>query len=142
MKLSTKSRYGVRMLLDMAIHEDSSHVNLADIAQRQDVSLRYLEQIAAELKRSGIIKSVRGAHGGYRLNMLPNKIILSDILTILEGDLLVVDEEETFSALERCMQQDVYAPLNDKIASYLSGISLQDMADQARHRDEGIMYFL
>jgi Rrf2 family protein len=130
------------MLMDMAIHQGQPHCNLADIAQRQNISPRYLEQIVAELKRNGLVKSVRGAHGGYRLSLPTDRIMLFDVLTILEGDLKVVEEEETFSTLERCIQENVYDPLSEKIEAYLSNVSLQHMADLSKEQDKAPMYFL
>ncbi len=142
MKLSTKSRYGVRMLVDMAMHQDQPHCNLADIAKRQDISPRYLEQIAAELKRNSIIKSVRGAHGGYRLGFPAEKLMLKEILDVLEGDLHIVDEQDSYTALQQCLNENVYDPLSRVMQSYLGKISLQDMAEQSRLKDDGEMYYL
>ena len=143
MKLSTKSRYGVRLLLDMAINTDPAHINVAEIANRQDISPRYLEQIIGELKKSGIVRSVRGAYGGYKLNLPPSQITLRDILNIFEGDLLLVDEEPApATQLEQCIQEQVYDALSERINTYLSSITLEQLTDKYRQQIETKMYYL
>jgi len=91
MKISTRGRYGVRLLIDLAEHADQNHVPLAQVAERQKVSARYLEQVAVILKRAGYIRSIKGASGGYALARNPADIVIGDVLRTLEGDMLVVD---------------------------------------------------
>jgi Rrf2 family protein len=91
MKISTRGRYGVRLLIDLAEHAGEDHVSLAGIAGRQHISIRYLEQVAVILRRSGFIRSVKGASGGYSLAKKSEDINIGEVLRILEGDMLVVD---------------------------------------------------
>jgi Rrf2 family protein len=130
------------MLMEMAMHPQAEHCNLADIAVRQNISARYLEQIAAELKRNDIIKSVRGAHGGYRLNVAPDDITLNELLTILEGDLRIVEPEESFSLLEQCLQQNVYDPLSREISAYLGNVTLGSLAERAKFDLDANMFYV
>lgn len=94
MKISTKGRYGLRAVIDIAIHGDSEPVSLSDIAVREDISVSYLEQLIAKLRRADIVTSVRGAKGGYSLAKPKNEISVGDVLRALEGDLAPVNCSE------------------------------------------------
>ena len=87
MKLSTKGRYGLRAMLDLALHSESEAVSIASIAARQNISESYLEQLIAKLRKAGLVSSVRGAGGGYVLTKMPEEISVGDILRALEGNL-------------------------------------------------------
>lgn len=144
MKISTRGRYGVRLLIDLAEHMDESHIPLARIAERQNVSARYLEQVAVILKRAGYIRSVKGASGGYALARTPPDIVIGDVLRVLEGDMLVVDnphpgEEE--NAFQRCIRSMVYSPLNERVASIVDSISLASIVG-TRDVDLAPMYYI
>jgi Rrf2 family protein len=119
MKISTRGRYGTRLLIDLAENLDKDHISLATVAERQGISLRYLEQLAVILKRAGFIRSVKGASGGFVLAKAPAEIILGDVLRVLEGDMLVADPaapggQET--KLQRCIRILVMDKLNARIA--------------------------
>jgi len=143
MKISTRGRYGVRLLIDLAEHADQSHVPLAQIADRQKVSARYLEQVAVILKRAGYIRSIKGASGGYALSRNPVDIMIGDVLRTLEGDMLVVDnprpgEEESLS--QRCIRTSVYSCLNERIASVIDTISLSSLVGTRDDADSPMYY--
>ena len=95
MKISTKGRYGLRAVIDIAIHGDSEPVSLSDIAVREDISVSYLEQLIAKLRRADIVTSVRGAKGGYSLAKPKNEISVGDVLRALEGDLAPVTAQKS-----------------------------------------------
>ena len=103
MKISTKGRYAVRLMLDVAIHGMDKNVSMRDVAERQNISIKYLEQIVSILTRVGYLKSVRGAQGGYRLTKAPSEYTIGDILRTTEGTLSPVscleDEENTFGEI-------------------------------------------
>ncbi len=144
MKISTRGRYGVRLLIDLAEHLDESHVSLASIAERQKISARYLEQVAVILRRAGYIRSVKGASGGYTLIKLPSEILVGDVLRVLEGDILIVDDVrpgETENALQRCIRSVVYNRLNIAISSLVDHITLCSMVGTS-DEDAGYMYFI
>ena len=107
MKISTRGRYGVRLLIDLAEHASEAHVSLAGIADRQQISARYLEQVAVILRRAGYIRSVKGASGGYTLARDPGGVIIGDVLRVLEGDMLIVDELRP-GEKEKCKCTSVY----------------------------------
>ncbi|MFN2363905.1 MAG: Rrf2 family transcriptional regulator, partial [Halarsenatibacteraceae bacterium] len=91
MKISTRGRYGLRAMIDLAINEEGEAIPLRVIAEREDISEQYLEQLFANLRKSGLVKSVRGAHGGYLLNREPENITAGDVFRVLEGPVSPVD---------------------------------------------------
>lgn len=144
MKISTRGRYGIRLMIDLAEHSSEPHVALASIAERQNISARYLEQVAVILRRAGYIRSVKGASGGYSLARDPRDIVIGDALRVLEGDMLVVDElraGETENRIQRCIRQTVYNRLNKRIASIVDRITLASMLGTV-DPDESYMYFI
>jgi Rrf2 family protein len=142
MKISTRGRYGVRLLIDLAEHLDEEHTSLASTAERQGISLRYLEQLAMILKRAGFIRSVKGASGGYVLARPPEEIILGDVLRVLEGDMLVTDPAEADkkeNKLQRCIRMIVLDRLNSKIVQVIDNKTLASVSG-AGH--ETYMYYI
>jgi Rrf2 family protein len=144
MKISTRGRYGIRLLIDLAEHSGEDHVSLASVAQRQAISIRYLEQVAVILRRSGFIRSVKGASGGYALALKSEDIVIGEALRVLEGDMLVVDPplpnaKET--KLQRCIRITVFNRLNDRIASVIDHKTLASLVGTV-DPDESYMYFI
>jgi Rrf2 family protein len=144
MKISTRGRYGIRLLIDLAENMGEPHVSLASAAERQKISIRYLEQVAVILRRSGFIRSVKGASGGYTLAKSPQEINIGDALRVLEGDMLVVDPPlpgVKESKLERCIRITVFNRLNDRIAGVIDHETLASLAGTV---DPGgsYMYFI
>ncbi|HKL84867.1 MAG TPA: Rrf2 family transcriptional regulator [Treponemataceae bacterium] len=130
MKISTRGRYGIRMLLDLADRKTETPTILADIAKNQNISVSYLEQIAVLLSKAGFIRSIVGASGGFELVRDSSTITVGEVLRVLEGDLSVIDElqpGETETALQSCIRKKVYEPLNDRIAQLLDSRTLDSM---------------
>lgn len=138
MKISTKGRYALRMLLDLAEHSNGGYVSLKDIAQRQDISKKYLEQIVPILNKSDILKTNRGFQGGYMLAKSPEKYTVGEILRLTEGSLSpVACLDQNPIGCERsaeCATLPVWQGLNKVINDYLNGITLQDILDKQRER--------
>lgn len=136
MKISTKGRYALRMLLDLAEHQDGSFIALKDIAERQNISKKYLEQIIPIFNKSGILKTNRGSQGGYQLSKTPDKYTVGDILRLTEGSLSPIScAEEDPIECERsidCAMLPVWQGLYKVICEYLDGITLQDIMDQQK----------
>lgn len=136
MKISTKGRYAIRMLLDLAEHKNGEYVALKDIAKRQEVSKKYLEQIVPMLNKSGMLKTNRGYQGGYMLAKEPSNYTVGDILRITEGSLApVACAEQNPVECERahdCMTLTLWQGLYKTICDYLDGITLQDLLDMNR----------
>lgn len=143
MKISTKSRYALRMLLDLAQHQDEGFIALKDIAQRQNISKKYLEQIIPLLNRSDILQASRGNQGGYKLAKLPKEYTVGDILRITEGSISMIAcldmTPNTCENIENCMTLDVWKGLNDVVKEYLDSINLQDILD--KHKDKSYIEF-
>ncbi|MGN0527828.1 MAG: RrF2 family transcriptional regulator [Eubacterium sp.] len=134
MKISTKGRYALRMMLDLAEYQQDGFVSLKDVARRQDVSKKYLEQIVAMLNKPGMLKTNRGFQGGYRLAKEPKDYTVGDILRVTEGGLApVACLEENPNTCERaanCATLPVWQGLYRVINEYLDGITLQDILDK------------
>lgn len=146
MKISTKGRYGLRALVDLAIHGKSGvPVFLSDIAKRQEISDKYLEQIATQLQRAGLVRTIRGRKGGYLLNRPISQIRLNEIISVLEGPICLVDcvnEPSTCARSNSCFTRDIWMELSGKIEEVLAGYTLQDMVNMetAKKAAEAPMY--
>ena len=138
MKLTTKGRYGLRAVIDLAIYAKEEPVSLAEVAERQNISISYLEQLIAKLKKVGIVQSTRGAQGGYSLAKEPECISVGDILRALEGNLSPVDcsavagEGETECASsDFCVTKYVWKRISDSINDTVNGIFLSELVTES-----------
>ena len=135
MKISTKGRYALRVMIDLAMNSNGKYISLKDIANRQEVSLKYLEQIVSILTRVGYLKSVRGAQGGYRLTKAPSEYTIGDILRTTEGTLSPVscleDEENTCPRVSVCPTIKLWKGLYDVINKYVDSITLEDLVNES-----------
>lgn len=134
MKISTKGRYGLRAMLDLALHADQSHVSLKSIAERQNISEPYLEQLMSSLRKDGLVLSIRGSQGGYRLSRDACNISIGQILRSLEGSLAPVecviesDECECIKS-DFCVSRVIWEKIRDSINKVVDSISLNDLAE-------------
>lgn len=131
MKLSKKSRYGITALIDLSINSKSGHVSLSSIAERNDISPQYLEQVFAGLRRYGIVKSIKGAQGGYLLNKPAKKIAVGEIIEALDGTYRIEDDvtgnEEEERVADRIIQESVIDIINEQLDKVLLNITLADL---------------
>lgn len=135
--VSTKGRYGLRSMVDLAVNHQDGPLPLRVIAERQEISESYLEQVFANLRKAGLVKAVRGSSGGYVLAKPASEITVEEILTALEGPMIPVncvkDTESTpCPRMNSCFTFPLWKTLADKISEVLSSTTLQDLADQAR----------
>lgn len=134
MKISTRGRYALRTMIDFAQHDDGNYVKLKDVAIRQEISEKYLEQIVGVLTRAGYVKGVRGNQGGYKLSRTPAEYTVLDILKISEGSLSAVacldDEEVDCNKCNKCVAIKFWNDFNKHINDYLSAITLKDILDK------------
>ena len=135
MKISTKGRYALRMLIDLAEHQKEGYVALKDIAQRQDISKKYLEQIVPLLNREGMLKTNRGFQGGYMLSQPPEKYTNADILRLTEGSLSPMDPSEIsqIGGGESAMLP-IWQELDRIINDYLDSVTLQDILERLQEQ--------
>ncbi len=140
MKLSTKGRYGLRALIDLALHSEQEAVSIACIAARQNISESYLEQLIAKLRKAGLVSSVRGAGGGYILARPAGEISVGDILRALEGSLDPVQcpglKEEGCSGADGCVTKYVWKRINDSINQTVDEIKLSQLIEESREVQE------
>ena len=146
MKLTTKGRYAVTAMLDLALRYDKGAVTLAEIAKRQGISLSYLEQLFAKLRRSGLVDSVRGPGGGYTLAMEPAKISVAEIIVAINEniDATRCGGEKNCHGDETCLTHQLWEDLSTRIHEFLNGISLGDLVtkphvQEVASRQEGRM---
>jgi Rrf2 family protein len=143
MKLSTRGRYGVRLMVDLALHYGDGPIFLKDIAGRQGISEKYLWQLINPLKATGLVSSTRGAHGGYALGKTPESISLKEILQVLEGSLCLVDCVDNPSLCERsnsCISRDIWGEASRGMQRTLEGTTLATMVSKQKEklqREEG-----
>lgn len=135
MKISTKGRYALRMMLEFALHPDEC-TKISQVAKRQQISDKYLEQIVTILSRSGYVKSMRGAQGGYKLTRDPSEYTVGMILRLTEGSLAPVacleDEENLCQRAQHCVTLDVWKQLNEAINQVVDHVTLADLVREQK----------
>ena len=133
MKISTKGRYALRLMLDLALHDNDAPVRIKDIAARQDISDKYLEQIISSLNKAGYVKSIRGPQGGYRLTKDPAWYTVGKILRLTEGSLAPVacldDEVNTCERQDTCATLKLWQMLNKAISDVIDQVTLADLVE-------------
>lgn len=147
MKVSTKGRYGLRAMVDLAIHAPEGHVALNAIAKRQDISVNYLEQVFSALRKAGLVKSVKGAQGGYAMAMRPSQMTVGMILRSLEGKLVVVDETDkdiAQNSVQHCIQLMVWDVMTETVNNLVDHMTLEDLANEYRNMagKDSSVYFI
>ncbi len=137
MRLTTKGRYAVTAMLDLALHATDSPVPLADISRRQGISLSYLEQLFARLRKQGLVDSARGPGGGYRLSRVANEIAVVDVITAIDEKVSVTrcGGKGDCQDGEPCLTHELWMDLSDQIHQFLSDISLGQLVERRHTRD-------
>ncbi len=137
MRLTTKGRYAVTAMLDLAIHFDKGPISLAGISERQEISLSYLEQLFTKLRRKGLVKSTRGPGGGYSLSRSAYDIAIADIITAVDEkvDTTRCGGLGNCQGDERCLTHELWTSLSDQIYSFLAGISLGQLTARKEVRE-------
>ncbi len=138
MRLTTKGRYAVTAMLDLALHAEQGPVSLADIAARQDISLSYLEQLFARLRRQRLVYSSRGPGGGYRLSLPLERIAVADIIAAVDEsvDATQCRNQGNCAQGRQCLTHDLWAELSGHIQGFLQGVSLARLVADARCRQQ------
>jgi Rrf2 family protein len=157
MRLSTKSRYGLRALFDIAYNSGTLPAQIQDISRRQDISPRYLEQIFQNFKKSGILKSKRGPNGGYYLARTPDAINIKEIIQSAEGDIALVDcvqadvkkkKKKDCPSNGNCVTQVIWQDATDRLNDYFGSITLKNLCEKGqamgvkREQDHRFVYFI
>lgn len=143
MKISTKGRYGLRILLDIALNGDGSPRLMRDIATSQGISEKYISRLIIDLRKAGLVESVRGSKGGYRLGRFPKDITLLEVVETMEGRINIVDcvgTPNVCAKVSSCTVRKIWSSLNEDIRKSLVSVTLQDIVDNHRHnRQDGAL---
>jgi len=147
MKLSTKGRYGLRAMVDMAVFSKGEHVSINSIAERQNISANYLEQVFSSLRKAGLVKSIKGAQGGYSQTKVPSEITIGSIIRVLEGDFAIVDEidqTENVTSIQKIIKISVWDKMNQLLNELVDSITIEDLVEDYKkmHSQASIMYYI
>ncbi|HPU63976.1 MAG TPA: Rrf2 family transcriptional regulator [Mobilitalea sp.] len=144
MKVSTKGRYGLRAMIDLALYSQNDSVPLVSIAERQDISKSYLEQVFSALRKAGLVKSIKGSQGGYVLAYDAGEITVGMILRALEGDLSVVpmEEEVITNPIESYIRENIWNKIDEKVFTFIDEYTLKDIIEDYMERDPAPMYYI
>ncbi len=147
MKLTTKGRYAVTAMLDLALHENQAPINLTDISARQNISVTYLEQLFGKLRKKGLVESVRGPRGGYRLALSADEITTARVIYAVDEpiDVTRCGGQQNCMGDTRCLTHDLWMGLNRHIAEYLNGITLGEVirmnnVKQVANKQDAILF--
>jgi Rrf2 family protein len=147
-KISTKGRYGLRAMVDLAIHARNEHVPLGEVAERQNISINYLEQVFSGLRKAGLVKSVKGAQGGYILSEKPENIKVGTVLRILEGSLSVIEnaniQKVNSKSIQHCIKLYVWDKIDESISNVVDSITLEDLVNHYKRLNDldALMYYI
>ncbi len=138
MKISTKGRYGLRILLDLALHDSETPRLIRDIASSQQISEKYISRLIIDLRRAGMVRSIRGAKGGFRIAKKPETITLLDVVEVMEGPLSIVDcvrFPEKCNRTANCATREIWNKLNSEIRESMSRITLADILENYKRQN-------
>lgn len=147
MKLSTKGRYGLRSMIDLTLNSKGEQVALYSIAERQNISVSYLEQVFSILRKAGLVNSIKGAQGGYMLADKPENITVGRVLRVLEGNLSIVDytsDEEDQKSIEHCLKVNVWQKIDESINAVVDNLTLKDLVEEYEkmNHNENLMFYI
>ena len=144
MKISTKGRYGLRILMDLALHQSEKPRLIRDIAKSQQISEKYISRLVIALRKAGMVRSVRGVNGGFHLAMKPEDITLLNVIEVMEGPLSIVDCVSTPKSCvhsKDCAPREIWCKLNEDIRGLMSGVTLADvLASYDKQNLQGLDY--
>jgi Rrf2 family protein len=139
MKISTKIRYGARAMVELASHYGEGPIELKEIAKRENISLKYLEQVINPLRADGLVKAIRGAKGGYSLAKPPSEICLYDVIETLEGPLNLLEclhDTKACQKVSTCVTREVWKEVSDAMSKIFYSVTLEDMVNRKREKEK------
>lgn len=146
MRISTKGRYGLRALIDLALQKNREQVSLINIAERQEISKSYLEQVFSALRKAGIVKSVKGAQGGYALAREPKDTTVGMVLRALEGELSVVPLEDVTgiaeNKIENYIRNHIWSKIDERVNDFVDAVTLEDIINDLGYSGDTLMYYI
>jgi Rrf2 family protein len=138
MKISTKIRYGTRAMLELACHYGKGPIELREIAKREEISLKYLEQVIVPLRTAGLVKSARGSKGGYSLAKHPSEIYLKDLVETLDGPLNLIEclrDPKVCQKVPNCITRDIWQEVSEAIEGIFHSVTLEDMVHRKKEKE-------
>lgn len=138
MKISTKIRYGARAMLELASHYGEGPIELKEIAKKENISLKYLEQVINPLRAAGLVKSIRGSKGGYALAKPPTEICLYDVIETLEGPLTLVEclrDSKVCQKIPSCVTREIWQEVSEAISKIFFSVTLEEMVHRKREKE-------
>ena len=139
MNISTKIRYGARAMLELASHYGEGPIELKEIARKENISLKYLEQVINPLRMAGLVKAIRGSRGGYSLAKSPSEICLYDLIETLEGPLNLTEclhDSKVCQKVPSCVTREIWKEVSDTISKIFYSVTLEDMVNRKREKEE------
>jgi Rrf2 family protein len=139
MKISTKIRYGTRAMVELAVRYGEGPIELKEIAKKENISLKYLEQVINPLRADGLVKAVRGAKGGYSLAKPPSEICLYDVIETLEGPLNLLDclhDTKACQKVSSCVTREIWKAVSDAMSKIFYSVTLEDMVNRKREMEK------
>ena len=139
MRISTKIRYGARAMLELAYHYGEGPIELKEIAKKENISLKYLEQVINPLRAAGLVKSIRGSKGGYSLAKPPSDICLYDVVETLEGPLNLLEclrDPKVCQKVPSCVTRDIWEEVSEAISKIFYSVTLEEMVNRKRDKEE------
>ena len=139
MKISTKIRYGARAMLELASHYGEGPIELKEIAKKENISLKYLEQVINPLRSAGLLKSIRGSKGGYSLAKPPSEIFFENGVETLEGPLILREclrDPKVYKKVPSCVTRDIWEEVSEAISKIFHSITLEEMVNRKRDKEE------
>lgn len=137
MKLSTRGRYGLRAMFDLALNYNKEYISLNSIAERQGISEGYLEQLIIPLKKAKLVKGARGSQGGYILSKAPSEITIGEVLRVLEGSLALVDclrDDSKCKKIDRCVTRMIWKKMSDSLSKLVDSVTLEELVKDYRDK--------
>jgi Rrf2 family protein len=138
MKISAKIRYGARAMLELASHYGEGPIELKEIAKKEDISIKYLEQVINPLRSNGLVKAIRGSKGGYSLAKPPSEICLYDVIESLEGPLNLIEclsDSKACQKVRSCVTREIWKEVSDAISKIFYSVTLEDMVNRKREKE-------
>jgi Rrf2 family protein len=138
MKISTKIRYGARAMLELASHYGEGPVELKEIARKENISLKYLEQVINPLRTAGLVKAIRGSRGGYSLAKPPSQICLYDVIETLEGPINLIEclhDSKACQKVSLCVTRDIWMEVSEAISKIFNSVTLEDLVNRKREKE-------
>ena len=138
MKISAKIRYGARAMLELASHYGEGPIELKEIAKKENISIKYLEQVINPLRSNGLVKAIRGSKGGYSLAKPPSEICLYDVIETLEGPLKLIEclsDSKACQKVQSCVTREIWKEVSDAISKIFYSVTLEDMVNRKREKE-------